>query len=39
MAEEMNSGTPSEKLRVVRDHIRFENAHDLAAVRGSGRSA
>jgi steroid delta-isomerase-like uncharacterized protein len=32
MAEEPNSGTPSEKLRTVRDHIRFENAHDLAAV-------
>jgi steroid delta-isomerase-like uncharacterized protein len=32
MAQEVNSGAPSEKLRVVRDHIRFENAHDLAAV-------
>src|SRR5512141_1273188 len=32
MAEETNSGAPSEKLRLVRDHIRFENSHDLAAV-------
>jgi steroid delta-isomerase-like uncharacterized protein len=32
MAEDPNGGGASEKLRVVRDHIRFENAHDLAAV-------
>jgi steroid delta-isomerase-like uncharacterized protein len=40
MAEQVNGGAPSEKLRVVRDHIRFENAHDLAAVLGTfGSSA
>ena len=32
MAEEINGGAPGEKLKLVRDHIRFENAHDLAAV-------
>lgn len=32
MDEGMTSGAPSEKLRMVRDHIRFENAHDLPAV-------
>jgi steroid delta-isomerase-like uncharacterized protein len=32
MAEELNGPAPSERLGVVRDHIRFENAHDLAAV-------
>jgi steroid delta-isomerase-like uncharacterized protein len=35
MAEEPNGGTPSERLRTVRDHIRFENAHDLPAVLGT----
>jgi steroid delta-isomerase-like uncharacterized protein len=32
MAEEVNSAAPSEKLRLVREHIRFENAHDLPSV-------
>lgn len=32
MAEEVNGEAPGEKISVVRDHIRFENAHDLAAV-------
>ncbi|MGE5717189.1 MAG: ester cyclase [Acidobacteriota bacterium] len=32
MAEKPDGGTPSERLRTVRDHIRFENAHDLPAV-------
>lgn len=32
MAEEVTGEAPGEKLRMVRDHIRFENAHDLAAV-------
>ncbi len=42
MAEETNSGAPSERLKLVRDPIGFENAHDLniisAALRGSRRS-
>ncbi len=32
MAEEQDIGSPGERLRTVRDHIRFENAHDLSAV-------
>ncbi|MGZ6971831.1 MAG: nuclear transport factor 2 family protein, partial [Thermoanaerobaculia bacterium] len=32
MAEEPKTDTASAKVRIVRDHIRFENAHDLAAV-------
>jgi hypothetical protein len=32
MAEVPNSDTPSEKVKLVRDHIRVENAHDLPAV-------
>jgi steroid delta-isomerase-like uncharacterized protein len=40
MAEAPGNGIPNEKLRTVRDHIRFENAHDLAAVLGTfGSSA
>ncbi|MFI5120243.1 MAG: hypothetical protein ACHQM4_07515 [Thermoanaerobaculia bacterium] len=29
MAEEPNSGAPSEKLRTVRDHIRFETGERI----------
>jgi steroid delta-isomerase-like uncharacterized protein len=32
MAEKVNSGAASERIRIVRDHIRFENAHDLTAI-------
>lgn len=32
MADEVNGEAPGERIRIVRDHIRFENAHDLAAV-------
>jgi steroid delta-isomerase-like uncharacterized protein len=32
MTEDVNGGAASERLKLVRDHIRFENAHDLAAV-------
>ncbi len=32
MADEKSRGASDEKLRLVRDHIRFENAHDLTAV-------
>lgn len=40
MAHEANGAAPGDKLRMVRDHIRFENAHDLAAVMGTfGSSA
>jgi len=28
----MSNAEPGERIRIVRDHIRFENAHDLAAV-------
>ena len=32
MAEESNRAVPGGRLGMVRDHIRFENAHDLTAV-------
>lgn len=32
MADEVNGEAPGERIRIVRDHIRFENSHDLAAV-------
>jgi steroid delta-isomerase-like uncharacterized protein len=32
MAHAVNGEASSEKIRMVRDHIRLENAHDLAAV-------
>jgi len=39
MAEEPDSTARGARLGIVRDHIRFENAHDLAAVLGTFGSA
>ena len=32
MVDQATGEAPSQKIRMVRDHIRLENAHDLAAI-------